>query len=70
MSEQTAEQQVKAKCPDAHCAPLADAHYPNFYVIRATRDRWAESLGSGDERGSAWADALRRIEDANHQSGC
>lgn len=51
------EDAVKKIYPGAHCAPLAHAMYPEFYVIRANSAEWAESLGKGQTPGDAWRNA-------------
>jgi len=62
----TAEQKVKQKYPDAHCAPYSNANYPKFYVIREDRREWAFSIGEGPTPEAAWESALARME-ATHE---
>lgn len=56
-----AQEAVKSVYPDAHCAPLAQAYYPDFYVIRAKREEWAESLAMGETPDVAWKNAHNKI---------
>lgn len=53
---------VRTRYPDAHCAPLMRASYPDFFVIRATRDLWSDSLATGPTPEVAWDNAARALE--------
>ena len=57
----TAKEYVKQFHPQAHCAPLAHAMYPEFYVIRANNAEWAETLGTGQTPDMAWRNARNSL---------
>ena len=58
---------VKMFHPHAHCAPLAHAMYPEFYVIRASNAEWAETLGSGPTPHRAWDHAKSQLQTGMEQ---
>jgi hypothetical protein len=57
----TDEQAVRQKWPEVHCAPYANANYPQFYCIRGTRKEWALTIGEGSTPDKAWADARAKL---------
>lgn len=66
---EAAKETVRSSFPEAHCAPLADAHYPDFYVIRATRTEWAETLAKGPTPDRAWRNAAKELQPEAPVSG-
>lgn len=50
---------VKRMYPGAHAAPMADAAYPDYYVIRASCIEWAETLAAGATPAQAWENAAK-----------
>lgn len=59
---QLAKDVIKLVYPEAHCAPLAHAEYPHFYVIRARRSERSESLATGPTPEGAWRNACQSFK--------
>jgi hypothetical protein len=62
--------EVRKVYPHAHCAPLADAVYPDFYVIRADRAVWSDSLATGPTPEAAWHNARMKLPRVCGACGC
>ena len=60
MREQTDEQKVRAKCPDARVLPVP-GH--GWFVFCTRQVRVEDFVGSGTAEAEAWADAARRVEE-------
>jgi hypothetical protein len=56
-----AERAVKEMYPGAHAAPMAEATYPDYYVIRASCIEWAQTLAAGKTPGDAWMNAKNAL---------
>lgn len=51
------EKRVKELWPNAHLAPMGEAQYPNYWIIRAERREWTQTLGAGSTPQQAWSNA-------------